>query len=183
MDAFDDWKKLPNTKLRPNGAISLAQRFDGDCYHALAIDAGMLWDMDEYPSGPYYRKTAEHRGIRRVRLSDGTYDFEIDMRLVCHRTHDHYFTWSLTGSTERLFQPPLRLAAHLRPFSIADWETAGPALGIRQNAESTFGYLKDYIGLGRRAGSYSALAHEIDILLVMMIHNALVWAEYRQKYQ
>lgn len=188
VHAFDDWKQLPTKRIRLDGkkkkAIPFEYRFDDGCFHHLAIDAGMLWDMDDAGGVLNYGKRAEHLDIRRVVRADGSYDFEVDMKLYCRRGGNHYFTWSLTGAVERLdHRRPLRLAAHLRPFPIADPDITGPALTVRQNAESNFKYMKDFMGLGRRARSYGVLAHEIDVLLLTIAHNALVWAEFRQRYQ
>lgn len=188
VDAFDDWKQLKGRRIRldrkQKKAIPFDYRFDDGCFHHLAIDAGMLWDMNNAGGVLYYGKRAEHREIRRVDRADGSYDFEIDMRLHCRRSGDHDFTWSLTGEVPRLnHRRPLRLATHLRPFPIAETKVSGPALTVRQNAESNFKRMKDFLGLGRRARSFKALDHEIDLLLVTIAHNALVWAEYQQRYQ
>lgn len=181
VDAFDDWKALPRHKIRNDKAIAFSYKF-GECFHDLCFDAGMLWDMETRADGRYYLKRADHLAVRRVRRADGSYDFEVDLRLYCSRGGDHTFTWSLTGNVERLGKRPLNLAPHLRPIPIADKDRAGPALGIRQTAEAMFRYLKDYMGKGNRAGSFSALAHEIDMLLLAVAHNALVWREYCQEH-
>ncbi len=179
VDSFADWD------VRGKPLRSKILNFDFDfsgCVHRLAADYGMLWHLEHDGELWRYGKRAVVESVERRKRPDGSYTFDVDLRLRCNSSW-HELRVDLT---EPLVvdggRRSVRLAAHVKAHPMADIERFASAYGIRNDAESGFARFKNYLGIGSRAGSFTRLAHDIDLLLLALTSNALAWAEWRQEY-
>ena len=179
VDAFSDWD-VRGHPVRDN-VLSFDLDFAG-CVHRLAADYGMLWHLEHDGKVWRYTKRMAVEAISRRVKPDGSCAFDIDLRLRCEKSW-HQLRVDLT---EPLLvdggRRNVRLAAHLKPHPMADMDRFSAAYGIRNDVEAGFSRFKNNLGIGHRAGSYTRLAHEIDLLLLALTSNALAWAEWQQDH-
>lgn len=180
LDAFHDWRKVLGSEVEP-GALTFDLDWGG-CTHRVAMTHGMMWNLKNRRGRWLREKRADISDIRRVKREDGSFAFLLDLRMRCGpRWHD--FTVDLCAPlTVDGGRREVDLAAHLKPHPVADIELISNAYSVRNDVESEFSRFKNHMGIGPRAGSFTALGHEIDLLLLSLTVNALAWAEWRQDY-
>lgn len=180
LDTFADWRKIVDSEFKP-GVLTFDLDLDG-CPHRLAMHHGMMWNLVNRGGRWFYEKRADVADIRRVQREDGSFGFLLDLRMRCGPRW-HELTVDLTAPlTVDGGRRRIRIAAHLKPHPVADTKLIENAYSIRNDVESGFGRFKNHMGIGPRAGSFTPLAHEIDLLLLSLTVNALAWAEWRQEY-
>ena len=157
---------------RPLVALDL-----GECRHLVTFASGLAWGVRENASGELVReRTLEHQDVRMVSGPQGSH-FEVDLMLWCQQG-PHYLTWRTNQTLPSLNGGHVNLSSQLRaipPNEKVFWQIYGQ----RNAIESLFRVWKDKLGMGRRARSFTARAHEVDLLLTRLIYNALTWAEHR----
>lgn len=146
--------------------------------HEINIAAGVVWNIQRSAVGKPIRSTiAEHVDCRRISVEDG-YRFELDLRIPCQHGPDHILTLD-PSETITIEERTINLAEQLRMLPV-NHENFPKTYGLRNVTESGFSLLKNYLNMGERAGSYRRDAHELDLLLAMMVSNTQNWLEHRR---
>lgn len=149
---------------------------NGDtCTMDLWAAASVLWVVEEHFGRRCTVRTADHHKVTRTEI-DGRYQWSLDMSIYCpHHDEEHFFTLDPNGKLGR------SLAAQLRILPQSRAKQFGKIYGRRNAAESGMRHLRYLMGRTHRSGSMTADRTDLDVMLAVMLNNALAWAEHFPK--